>query len=141
VQIAGDLSLLITIRATGARNVILASPIVYAGEIETWLGSYSSGGNPDPLGQLGVAWHDYGYAKGASYPLAVLATGYPIVLTETLGFDVALDGGKNANGYIWAAQYDIGYLWRGLNNWGGLSAPALYAKLAQQLPWLDSVAP
>jgi hypothetical protein len=141
VQIAGEISLLTSIRATGATNVVLASPILYAGEIETWLGSYTSVGNPDPLGQLGVAWHLYGYAKGSSYPLAVLAAGYPIVITETFGFDAGVDGKSNAAGYSWAAQNGIGYLWWGLNNWGGLSAPALYTKLAADVPWLDSTAP
>jgi hypothetical protein len=141
VQIAGELSLLSAIRATGAANVVLASPIGYAGEIETWLGSYASAGNPDPLGQFGVAWHLYGYAKGTTPPLSVLAAGYPIVITETYGFDAAINGGKNANGYTWAAQNNIGYLWWGLNNWGDQATPALYTKLAADVPWLDSTAP
>jgi probable HAF family extracellular repeat protein len=141
VQIAGELSLLAAIRATGASNVVLASPIGYAGEIETWLGSYASAGNPDPLEQFGVSWHLYGYAKGTTPPLSILAAGYPIVITETYGFDAAIDGGKNLNGYTWAAQNDIGYLWWGLNNWGDQSAPALYTKLAADVPWLDSTAP
>ena len=141
VKIAGELSLLAAIRATGAANVVLASPIGYAGEIETWLGSYAGAGNPDPLGQFGAAWHIYGYAKGATPPLSILSAGYPIVITETYGFDAAIDGGKNANGYTWAAQNGIGYLWWGLNNWADQSAPALYTKLAADVPWLDSTAP
>jgi hypothetical protein len=141
VQIAGELSLLSAIRATGAANVVLASPIGYAGEIEIWLGSYASAGNPDPLGQFGAAWHIYGYAKGTAPPLAVLAAGYPIAITETYGFDAAIDGGKNLNGYNWAAQNGIGYLWWGLNNWGDQATPALYTKLAADVPWLDSTTP
>jgi hypothetical protein len=141
VQIAGELSLLAAIRATGATNVVLASPIGYAGEIETWLGSYASAGNPDPLAQFGAAWHIYGYAKGTMPPLSILAAGYPIVITETYGFDAGIDGGKNLNGYTWAAQNGIGYLWWGLNNWGDQATPALYTKLAADVPWLDSTAP
>jgi hypothetical protein len=141
VQIAGELSLLSAIRATGATNVVLASPIGYAGEIETWLGSYASAGNPDPLGQFGAAWHINGYAKGSAPPLSVLAAGYPIAITETYGFDAAIDGGKNLNGYTWAAQNGIGYLWWGLNNWGDQATPALYTKLAADVPWLDSTTP
>jgi hypothetical protein len=118
-NVASMVTLLKTIRGEGASNVVLASPIGWAGEIETWLGTYTGSGNPDPLQQLGVAWHVYGYAKGTAPPLAVLSAGYPIVITETYGFDAALDGGQNANAYPWAASKGIGYLWWGWNNWDG----------------------
>ena len=129
---ASMVTLLKTIRGEGATNVVLGSPIGWAGEIETWLGTYTGSGNPDPLQQFGVAWHLYGYAKGTAPPLAVLNAGYPIVVTETYGFDSALDGGKNADGYTWAAAHSIGYLWWGWNDWSGgplsgnLSEPPWY---------------
>jgi aryl-phospho-beta-D-glucosidase BglC (GH1 family) len=113
-------SMLNAIRGEGATNVVLASPAWWAGEIETWLGTYNGAGNPDPLKQFGAAWHIYGYAKGTSYPAAVQAAGYPIVITETYGFDSALDGQGNTSGYTWAKANGIGYLcWGPINDWGG----------------------
>ncbi len=134
---ASMVTLLKTIRGEGATNVVLGSPIGWAGEIETWLGTYTGGGNPDPLHQFGVAWHLYGYAKGTASPLAVLSAGYPIVVTETYGFDSALDGGKNADGYTWAAAHGIGYLWWGWNDWSG---GPLSGNLSQP-PWYLSTPP
>ena len=134
---ASMVTLLKTIRGEGATNVVLGSPIGWAGEIETWLGTYTGSGNPDPLQQFGVAWHLYGYAKGTAPPLAVLNAGYPIVVTETYGFDSALDGGKNADGYTWAAAHDIGYLWWGWNDWSG---GPLSGNLSQP-PWYLSTPP
>jgi|GEM_PF-1554017 len=136
-NVASMNTLLQTIRGEGATNVVLASPIGFAGEIETWLGTYTGSGNPDPLKQFGVAWHLYGYAKGTAPPLAVLAAGYPIAVTETYGFDAALDGQKNANGYTWAASQGIGYIWWGWNDWGNQALSTLLS----ETPWYESTAP
>jgi hypothetical protein len=125
-QVAGMQDMINTIRAEGASNVILSSPIGWAGEIETWLAAKPS----DPIGQLGVAWHVYGYNKGQAAPLAVLAAGYPIAITETYGLGAI-------GGYAWAASQGIGYTWWGWNDWG--SQP-LSADL-NAAPWSDSTAP
>lgn len=125
-QVAGMQDLVNAIRGTGAQNVILSSPIGWAGEIETWLATKPT----DPQGQLAVAWHVYGYNKGQSYPSAVLAAGYPIVITETYGLGAI-------GGYSWAASQHIGYLWWGWNDWGGA---ALSSELGTP-PWFDSTAP
>jgi hypothetical protein len=132
-QVAGAQTLINTIRAEGATNVILTSPQWWAGQIEVWLASKPS----DPLNQMGVAWHIYGFNNGPAAPLAVLAAGYPIVITETYGFDQNLDGGKSANGYPWARAHSIGYLWWGWNDWSGQSIASEVASP----PWLDSTAP
>ncbi len=125
-QVAGMQDMVNTIRAQGATNVILSSPIGWAGEIETWLAARPS----DPIGQLGVAWHVYGYNKGQAAPLAVLAAGFPIAITETYGLGAI-------GGYGWAASQAIGYIWWGWNDWGNqpLSADLNAA------PWSDSTAP
>ncbi len=136
-NVASMTGLLSAIRGEGATNVVLASPIGWAGEIETWLSTYATNGNPDPLKQFGVAWHIYGYAKGTAPPLAVLSAGYPIAVTETYGFDSALDGGHSANGYTWAASNGIGYVWWGWNDWSG---GPLSSNLGQP-PWYNSTAP
>ena len=125
-QVAGMQAMLDTIRRAGATNVILSAPIGWAGEIETWLATRPI----DPLDQLGVAWHIYKYKKGTAPPLAVLAAGYPIVITETYGLE-AIDG------YMWAASHNIGYLWWGWNDWRD---QPLGQELSQP-PWFHSTAP
>jgi len=125
-QVAGMQAMLDTIRHEGATNVILSAPIGWAGEIQAWLATRPT----DPLKQLGVAWHVYGYKKGTAPPLAVLAAGFPIVITETYGLGAI-------GGYEWAASQHIGYLWWGWNDWGG---QPLSAELSHP-PWYRSTAP
>jgi hypothetical protein len=128
-QVAGMQALLNTVRGEGATNVVLTSPIGWAGEIETWLASRPT----DPIGQLGVAWHVYGYRKGQDPPLRVLAAGYPILITETYGLEAI-------GGYKWAASQGIGYAWCCWNDWGMQSS--LAAAFAQQgAPWFMGTAP
>ncbi len=143
----GMVDLITAIRNTGATNVILAPPIWYSGQIQTWLDSYTtttygrtSAGNPDPIGQLGVDWHDYGWSSGTSTPLAILAAGYPILMTETYGFDSALDGGSNASGYTWAASNGIGvqvWAWATWASGGASSSTAFYNYLLSTPPWAE----
>ena len=125
-HVAGTQAMLDTIRGQGATNVILSSPIGWAGEIETWLATKPA----DPIGQLGVAWHLYGYKKGPSWPQTVLDAGYPIVITETYGLG-------NVGGYGWASSRGVGYIWWGWNDWG---AQPLSAEL-NTAPWFQSTAP
>jgi endoglucanase len=131
--VAGEIQLIQTIRNEGATNVILASPMGWSGYIETWLSTYTTGGNPDPLKQLAASWHVYGYSMGTSYAQALLAAGYPIVITETYGFDAKLDGGTGtAAGYAWARSNNIGYMcWGTLNDWSGQTS----LSLASTPPW------
>jgi hypothetical protein len=125
-QVAGMQAMLDTIRHEGATNVILSAPIGWAGEIQSWLATRPT----DPLQQLAVSWHVYGYKKGTAPPLAVLAAGFPIVITETYGLGAI-------GGYEWAASQHIGYLWWGWNDWGG---QPLSAELSHP-PWYRSTAP
>jgi hypothetical protein len=114
------------VRGTGATNVILTSPIGWAGEIQTWLSSMPS----DPAHQLAVAWHVYGYKKGTAPPLAVLDAGYPIVITETYGLGAV-------GGYQWAASQNIGYLWWGWSDWDGRPLGSQFG----HPPWFHSTPP
>jgi len=125
-RVAGMQAMVDAVRAEGATNVILAAPIGWAGEIQTWLASKPS----DPINQLAVAWHVYGYRKGTEPPLAVLAAGFPIVITETYGLGAI-------GGYGWASSQGIGYTWWGWNDWGG---QALSAELNTP-PWFASTPP
>ena len=128
-QVAGMQAMLNTVRGEGATNVVLTAPVGWAGEIETWLASRPT----DPIAQLGVAWHVYGYRKGQDPALRVLAAGYPILITETYGLDAI-------GGYKWAASQGIGYAWCCWNDWG--MQPSLAAAFAEQgPPWFQSTAP
>jgi endoglucanase len=149
IQVASMPSLINAIRSTGAKNVIIAPPIWYSGAIQTWLASYTTAsfgrtasGNPDPLAQFGMDWHNYGWSTGTSTPLAVLAAGYPILMTETFGFDGALDGGSDASGYAWAASNDIGVLlwawatWDPNNGQGNPGSSSVYYNyMMNNAPW------
>jgi endoglucanase len=137
--VEGEKQLITAIRSTGATNVILASSLGWAADIFTWLSAYNTAGNPDPLKQLAASWHVYGYALGTSGPLAVLAAGYPIVITETYGFDANLDGGAATTaGYTWAQSNNIGYLCYGvINDWSGQTT----LSLTSTPPWAGCVRP
>ncbi len=138
-QVAGEIGLLKTIRAEGATNVVLASAGYWDGAVQEWLNIYNSNGNPDPLKQFAATWHDYpGWTGGPSYALAILAAGYPLVLTETWGFDANMNavgnystGGAALNasaGYAYARAHGIGYVcgWQ-VNDWDGEQTLSLTA--------------
>jgi endoglucanase len=138
-QVAGEIGLLKTIRAEGATNVVLASTGYWDGAIPQWLNIYTTNGNPDPLKQFAATWHDYpGWTGGSSPALAILAAGYPLVITETYGFDANLNalgnyttggaGISGAAGYAVARANNIGYLcgWQ-VNDWGGQQTLSLTA--------------
>jgi endoglucanase len=156
LEAASMTGLISTIRNTGATNVILVPPIWYSGQIQTWLNSYAtadygrpSAGNPDPLSQLGADWHNYDWSSGPRAPLALLAAGYPICITETYGFDSALDGGRDASGYTWAASNGIGVLVWTWATWdshryipdGAKSPTDMYNYLLNTAPWVNGSAP
>ncbi len=106
-SVGGYNSLIAAIRAAGATNVVLASPIGWAGEIQAWEQFKPT----DPAGQLAVAWHVYGN-HNMSAAQQVLNHGYPIVITETNG-KLAAKGGNNIDNQLfnWADAQDVGYLW------------------------------
>jgi hypothetical protein len=154
VHTVGMVALINGIRATGATNVILAPSIWYSGTIQTWLANYTTtsygrtaAGNPDPIGQFAEDWHDYGWSSGTT-PITgsggVLAAGYPVIMSETYGFDSALDGGRNASGYTWAASNYVGVLLWAWATWedGGCSTSSCFASyLTNTPPWSLGSAP
>jgi hypothetical protein len=96
----GTQAMLNAIRSAGATNVVLNPAPWWAGEIEVALPVLPV----DPLGQLGVSWHIYGYAKGTAPPAAVLAAGYPIWITETEGLG-------QTGGWSWVSANNIPCGW------------------------------
>ena len=120
------------IRATGATNVILDSPIWYAGSIEVWTQSKPT----DSLGQLGCAWHVYGWnanggneAAGQKIIQSVITAGFPIMVTETYNLL------PNFGGAAYLRTNHVGYAWWGWNNWG---AAANLSQWIGQAPWQPS---
>jgi hypothetical protein len=134
---AGTFGLIADIRATGATNVILAPPTWYSGVIEIWLAMHVIGGvNPDPLKQFGCAWHIYGSTGGnrASYPLALIAAGYPIIITETYGFNTTFGPANGSNaGYATAMADGIGVMPFGWENWQDVSDRSSW--ILANAPW------
>jgi aryl-phospho-beta-D-glucosidase BglC (GH1 family) len=135
-QTAGMQQMLTTIRATGAKNVVLASGASWAQDLSGWLSNRPS----DPLQQLGAVWHAYptfgaafgsaAYAQPNDSPQiwsevqGILAAGFPVVITEYGDQDSA--GTTSApfasNLLPWADQNGVSYLgwawdvWQDANN-------------------------
>lgn len=104
-QAAGYQTIIDAIRATGAKNVILANAIGWAGQIQTWLAKRPS----DPAGQLAVGWHiDGGSTAQASQ---VMALGLPVVITEAYAVG-------DAN-FTWSVANKAGFLYWAWVDWGG----------------------
>lgn len=148
--VAGELSLLNTIRATGATNVVLASPIGYAGQLSVWKQMYANTSNPDPLKQFGIAWHIYSDdAPSETTNIGLVGTlqsaGYPILITETYGLTTGLLagfangatylGGAVPQGYAAALSNNVGVLPFGYQNYGGHDGPTLAAYILANGPW------
>lgn len=93
---AGMQQMLNAVRATGATNVVLTSTLAYSSAMDGWL-QYHPTDSLHP-GQLGAVWHAYPAsslprqvncvglpscsAKIMESVRAILATGYPVVITE-----------------------------------------------------------
>src|SRR5580693_5483090 len=58
-QVEGELQILSLIRVNGATNLVLLSPMGWAGEPETFLPTYNKNGNPDPMHNVGMSEHAY----------------------------------------------------------------------------------
>jgi endoglucanase len=89
-QAVGMQTLVNTVRATGATNIVMVAGLGGASDIANWLSYRPS----DPLNQLALSWHAYSgiNTKDASYAAAVIAAGVPVIIGET--------GDKSANGTV-----------------------------------------
>ena len=107
-QTAGYQAIVNAIRATGATNVILANPIGWAGQIQTWREARPL----DPAGQLASGWHEDGGASVTTGDAqAVLNAGYPIVITE--GYNIG------DSTFSWAASNSVGFAYFAWTDWNG----------------------
>jgi hypothetical protein len=125
-QVAGFQTLVNTVRATGATNVIQLSGLRYANDMRQWLRYKPT----DPTGNLTAAAHVYNFndCKAISCynnELGPVAAAVPLTINEI---------GENdcGHGFIdslmdWADQRGIGYLGWTWNTWDCKKGPALIA--------------
>ena len=107
--VAGMQTLVNTVRATGARNVILAGGLAYANDMTGWLAHEPA----DPLHNLAASWHSYNFNRCSNITcwtseVAPVIAQVPVVAGEI---------GENtcASGYItalmnWLDSQSSGYL-------------------------------
>jgi len=123
-QVAGFQSLVTTVRATGATNVIMIGGLAYSNDLTQWL-TYKP---TDPLNNLAAFAHIYNFNTCSNVScydsqLAPVAAQVPLTLSEI---------GENdcAHGFVdtlmnWADTKKIGYLGWTWNNWDCSSGPSL----------------
>ncbi len=123
-QVAGFQTLLNSVRATGATNVVMIGGLAYSNDLTQWL-QYKP---TDSTGNLMAFAHIYNFNTCSSTScydsqLAPVAASVPLVLSET---------GENdcAHGFVdtlmnWADAHGVGYLGWTWNNWDCSSGPSL----------------
>jgi endoglucanase len=123
-QVAGFQTLVNSVRATGATNVILLGGLAYSNDLTQWL-QYKP---TDSTGNLAAFAHIYNFNTCANTScwdsqLAPVAQSVPLTLSEI---------GENdcAHGFIdtlmsWADSHGVGYLGWTWNNWDCSSGPSL----------------
>ena len=131
----GMQQMLNAVRATGATNVVLVGSMDYSAELGQWLAYKPT----DPLGQMAATWHAYpgndpsqpttGAAEWG-YAAAILAAGYPIVITEFGGDNYA--GAPTppmlAKLLPWADTNDVNYVAWAFNPWAQYSSSNVLLK-------------
>jgi hypothetical protein len=129
--VAGMQTLVNTVRATGARNVILAGGLAYANDLTGWLAHEPA----DPLHNLAASWHSYNFNSCSNITcwtseVAPVMAQVPVVAGEI---------GENtcASGYITAvmnwldSQSSSGYLaWAWNADFPCASGPSLITSYA-----------
>jgi endoglucanase len=128
-QVAGFQTLVNTVRATGATNVILLGGLTYANDVRQWLRYRPT----DPTGNLAAAAHVYNFnacnnVSCYDSQLAPVAAVVPLTITE-----IGQDG--CAHGFIdtlmtWADAHGVGYLGWTWNTWDCAKGPALVTDYA-----------
>ena len=130
--VASYQAMLDTVRATGARNVVLIGGLQYAQDLSGWLKHRPT----DPLKQMAAVWHPYPtfetqwgtprYAQPNEAPAIycdvkrILAAGFPVIATETGDRNVPGTEGAPlvANITAFADQHGVSLLGWGWNVWG-----------------------
>src|SRR5579859_2038737 len=110
-------SLVTTIRATGAHNLIIVGGLDWANDLSGWLTHQPI----DPLRNLAVSWHSYpgqGCASRTCWEnvVAPLARLVPVVVGET-GDNVCSTPTYDPAFLPWADQHGLSYLGWTWNTW------------------------
>lgn len=123
-EVAGMQDLVDSVRATGAKNVIMAGGLAYSNDLSQWTAYKPT----DPAGNLAAAYHVYNFNSCASEScwnstLAPVAAQVPLVAGEI---------GENtcAHGFTdrvmkWFDDHDLSYLGWTWNTWDCSSGPSL----------------
>ncbi|WP_329268849.1 cellulase family glycosylhydrolase [Streptomyces sp. NBC_01451] len=123
-EVAGMQDLIDAVRATGAKNVILAGGLAYSNDLSQWL-TYRP---TDPAGNLAAAWHIYNFNSCSSEScwdstLAPVAAQVPLVAGEI---------GENtcAHSFVdrvmkWFDDRSLSYLGWTWNTWNCATGPSL----------------
>jgi len=123
-QVAGMQDLVDAIRATGAKNLILAGGLAYSNDLSQWLAYKPT----DPAGNLAAAWHVYNFNTCSNEScwnstLAPVAAQVPLVAGEI---------GENtcAHGFVdqvmkWFDDRGLSYLGWTWNTWNCSTGPSL----------------
>jgi endoglucanase len=123
-QVAGFQTLVNSVRATGATNVILLGGLAYSNDLTQWL-TYKP---TDPQNNIAAFAHIYNFNTCANTScwnsqLAPVAASVPLTLSEI---------GENdcSHGFVdglmdWADSHAVGYLGWTWNNWDCSSGPSL----------------
>lgn len=122
--VAGMQTLINTVRATGATNVLMLGGLGWAGDVSSWL-AYKP---YDPLNNLAASIHIYGGGRCSDSTclntyVAAIAANYPVISGEMGEFDCG-------TGWIntlmsWFDQHGIGYLGWTWNPYSCTGTPAL----------------
>ncbi|MFF8593699.1 cellulase family glycosylhydrolase [Streptomyces sp. NPDC015220] len=123
-QVAGMQSLVDAVRATGARNLILAGGLAYSNDLGQWL-TYRP---TDPAGNLAAAYHVYNFNACASEScwnstLAPVAAQVPLVAGE-IGENTCSHGFTDQV-MKWFDDRNLSYLGWTWNTWDCSSGPSL----------------
>lgn len=129
-QSVGMQTLVDTVRATGASNIVMIGGLGYAGDMEGWLEYMPK----DPLRQLVAAWHAYpasnviGDAKARQPGWGDKEFDYVATIAKTVPVIIGETGDRSANGTVgspfvqrllpWADTLGISYLGWAWAVWG-----------------------
>jgi endoglucanase len=120
---AGMQQLVDTVRATGARNIVLVGGLDHAGDLHDWAEMVPH----DPTGQIAASWHIYqsaGCSTSSCWQSATAgAHGHPVVVTE---FGETDCGSTFVDPFMsWLDGRGISYLAWTWNDWPGCGGPSL----------------
>ncbi|MEW2515297.1 cellulose binding domain-containing protein [Streptomyces sp. NPDC046870] len=123
-EVAGMQDLVDSVRATGARNVIMAGGLAYSNDLSQW-NAYRP---TDPAGNLAAAYHVYNFNSCASEScwnstLAPVAAQVPLVAGE-IGENTCSHGFTDRV-VKWFDDHDLSYLGWTWNTWDCSSGPSL----------------